>query len=461
MNRSNFLASSTFRLALLYVILFTVSVLLIFSLIYWSSVRYMAAQSDSAIQTEIQTLSERYETRGVPGLRRLILDRITRQQPTGSSLYLLSDPLGRPIVGNISRWPQVSPEEGWLNFNLDTSDRDDPELHPARARRFQLSGGFQLLVGQDIHELKSAQRRIITALSWGVILTLVLGLAGGFFISRTMLARLEIINETSQRIIAGDMKQRIPVSPRQDEFDRLSGNLNQMLDQIQKLMDGIRQVSDNIAHDLKTPLFRLRQKLEAMNVEAGSSGGHTEALQGALAEADRLLNLFNALLRIARLESESRKTAMTMLSLSELAGDVAELYEPLAEEKSQSLSVETPKSISLFADRDMLFQALANLLDNAVKYTPEGGDIRLSLSSQEYSVSIRVCDSGPGVALDQREKVFHRFYRTDTSRSTPGNGLGLSLVKAVVRLHDGRVSLLDNHPGLCVEVSLPRRNPEH
>ena len=461
MNRSSFLASSTFRLALLYVILFTVSVLLIFTLIYWSSVRYMASQSDSAIQTEIQTLSERYENRGVPGLRRLILDRITRQQPTGSSLYLLSDPLGRPIVGNISRWPQVNAEDGWLNFNLDTSDRDDPELHPARARRFQLSGGFHLLVGQDIHELKSAQRRIITALSWGVILTLVLGLAGGFFISRTMLARLEIINETSQRIIAGDMKQRIPVSPRQDEFDRLSDNLNHMLDQIQELMDGIRQVSDNIAHDLKTPLFRLRQKLEAMNVEAGSSADHTEALQGALAEADRLLNLFNALLRIARLESQSRKTAMTMLSLSELAGDVAELYEPLAEEKRQSLSVETPQSISLFADRDMLFQALANLLDNAVKYTPEGGNIRLSLSSQEYSVSIRVCDSGPGVALDQREKVFHRFYRTDTSRSTPGNGLGLSLVKAVVRLHDGRVSLLDNDPGLCVELSLPRMNPEH
>ena len=461
MNRSNFLASSTFRLALLYVILFTVSVLLIFSLIYWSSVRYMASQSDSAIQTEIQTLSERYETRGVPGLRRLILDRITRQQPTGSSLYLLSDPLGRPIVGNISRWPQVNAEDGWLNFNLDTSDRDDPELHPARARRFQLTGGFQLLVGQDIHELKSAQRRIITALSWGVILTLVLGLAGGFFISRTMLARLEIINETSQRIIAGDMKQRIPVSTRQDEFDRLSGNLNRMLDQIQELMDGIRQVSDNIAHDLKTPLFRLRQKLETMNVEAGSTADHNQALQDALVEADRLLNLFNALLRIARLESESRKTVMTMLSLSELAGDVAELYEPLAEEKNQSLSVETPQSISLLADRDMLFQALANLLDNAVKYTPEGGAIRLSLSSQAHSVSIRVCDSGPGVALDQREKVFHRFYRTDTSRSTPGNGLGLSLVKAVVRLHDGRVSLLDNHPGLCVELSLPRRTPQY
>ena len=175
----------------------------------------MATQSDAVIRTEIQTLAERYENRGVPGLRLLILDRITRQQPTGSSLYLLSDPLGRPIVGNISRWPQVVPEDGWFNFNLDTSDRDDPGLHSARARRFQLTGGFQLLVGQDIHELKSAQRRMITALSWGVVLTVLLGLAGGFFISRRMLARLEVINETSQRIIAGELERRVPVSSRQ------------------------------------------------------------------------------------------------------------------------------------------------------------------------------------------------------------------------------------------------------
>ncbi len=178
-------------------------------------------------------------------------------------------------------------------------------------------------------------------------------------------------------------------------------------------------------------------------------------MQDTLAEADRLLNLFNALLRIARLESESSRTAKTTLSLSELVDDVAELYEPLAEERHQSLSVETPRPISIHADRDMLFQALANLLDNAVKYTPKGGDIRLSLSSQEGFVHIRVCDSGPGVALQEKEKVFHRFYRTDTSRSTPGNGLGLSLVKAVIRLHEGKVTLRDNHPGLCVELSLP------
>jgi len=453
-NQNSFLASSTFRLTLLYVILFTVSVLALFSFIYWSSVRYMGTQSDAAIRTEIQTLAERYENRGVPGLRRLILDRITRQQPTGSSLYLLSDPLGRPIVGNISRWPQVIPDGGWLNFNLDTRDRDDPGLHPARARRFQLTGGFQLLVGQDIQELKAAQRRVIIALSWGVILTVLLGLAGGFFISRKMLARLEVINKTSQRIIAGELKHRVPVSVRGDEFDRLSGNLNQMLDQIQELMDGIRQVSDNIAHDLKTPLFRLRQKLESLTSRPSSDAEHRKELEDALAEADRLLNLFNALLRIARIESESTKTVMQHLSLSTLANDVAEFYEPLADEKQQNLTVNAEDPVVIMADRDMLFQALANLVDNAVKYTPVGGNINLTVWAKKDEARVAVCDSGPGIAPGEREKVFQRFYRTDVSRSTLGNGLGLSLVHAVTKLHNAKLTLHDNQPGLCVELAL-------
>ncbi|MCH1521700.1 MAG: HAMP domain-containing histidine kinase [Arenicellales bacterium] len=436
--------------------LFTVSVLLLFSFVYWSSVRYMASQSDAAIRTEIQTLAERYENHGVPGLRRLILDRITRQQPTGSSLYLLSDPLGRPIVGNISRWPKVSPEDGWFNFNLDTSDRDDPDLHLARARHFQLTGGFRLLVGQDIHELKSAQRGMITALGWGVVLTVLLGLAGGFFISRKMLARLEVINETSQRIIAGELERRVPVSSRQDEFDRLSANLNQMLDQIQELMDGIRQVSDNIAHDLKTPLFHLRQKLESLVSRESSDESNSQELQAALNEADRLLNLFNALLRIARLESESARTIKQPLSLPDLVYDVAELYEPLSDEKHQHLSVNVQSPVSILADRDMLFQALANLVDNAVKYTPEGGNIDLAVTAEAYGGSVSVCDRGPGITSTEREKVFQRFYRVDVSRSTPGNGLGLSLVRAVIHLHNGTLTLRDNHPGLCVQVTLPR-----
>ena len=455
MIQNKFIASSTFRLALLYVTLFAASVLLLFSFIYWSSVRYMAAQSDAGIQTEIQTLSDRYERAGMPGLRRLILDRITRQQPTGSSLYILTDPTGRHVVGNISRWPTVEPEDGWLNFRLETRDRDNPETHPARAKKFQLSGGFRLLVGEDIQELKAAQRQIIIALGWGVVLTLVLGLAGGFFMSRRMLTRLETINQTSQNIIDGDLKSRVPVSARGDEFDRLAINLNQMLDQIQELMESIKQVSDNIAHDLKTPLFRLRQHLESLSKLSEISPEHTQALVQSLSEADRLLGLFNALLRIARIESEAVKKALQPVKLADLARDLAELYEPLAEEKHQALDVVIQQSPTVIGDQDMLFQALANILDNAIKYTPAHGIIQVTVAEDANQAIICICDNGPGIQADDHEKVFQRFVRLDHSRSKPGNGLGLSLARALLHLHDATVELSSNHPGLCVKVEMP------
>lgn len=455
MNLTSFLSSSTFRIALLYVALFTASVLVLFSFIYWSSVRYMADQSDAAIRTEINTLSERYEHRGLAGLRHLISNRIDRQQPTGTSIYLLTDPLGRVIVGNINRWPKVAVQDGWLSFNLEARDHDESGLHPARARQFQLTGGFRLLVGQDIQELNAARLRVITALGWGVALTLVLGLAGGFFISRRMLTRIDSINDTSQRIMAGDLGRRVPVGSRGDEFDQLSSNLNRMLDQIQELLDGIRQVSDNIAHDLKTPLSRLRQRLESLRESSALESEQARALEQAINEADRLLGLFNALLRIARIESESISTDIQPLVLSQLATDVVELYEPLAEEKHQKLKLlESTQSI-VHADRDMLFQALANVLDNAVKYTPVGGIIEVNISHHGSQPVLSVCDSGPGIAEADQDKVFQRFYRGDVSRSSAGNGLGLSLVSAVTRHHGARVSLAGNDPGLCVKLIFP------
>ena len=455
-NLTSFLRSSTFRITLLYVALFTASVLVLFSFIYWSSVRYMADQSDAAIRSEIHTLSERYENRGLPGLRHLISDRIDRQQPTGTSIYLLTDPLGRVIIGNINRWPKVPVQDGWLNFNLETRDLDKPRLHPARTRQFQLAGGFRLLVGQDIQELNAARLRIITALGWGVALTLVLGLAGGFFISRRMLTRIDIINDTSQRIMAGDLNRRVPVDSRGDEFDQLSNNLNRMLDQIQELLDGIRQVSDNIAHDLKTPLSRLRQRLESLRESSALESDQARALEQAINEADRLLGLFNALLRIARIESESISTDVQPLALSQLATDVVELYEPLAEEKHQKLKLLGGAQLTVHADRDMLFQALANVLDNAVKYTPVGGIIEINMSNHGGQPVLSVCDSGPGIAEADQDKVFQRFYRGDASRSSAGNGLGLSLVSAVTRHHGARVCLAGNDPGLCVKLIFPQ-----
>ncbi len=452
MSRNKFLASSTFRLALLYVTLFTVSVLALFTFIYWSSARYMAAQSDAAMETEIRILSERYERSGVVGLRRLILERITRQQPTGSALYLLMDPLSRPVVGNISRWPAVEEKDGWLSFRLETRDRDDAQTHPARAKQFVLSGGFRLLVGEDIQELKAAERQIIVALSWGVILTLLLGLAGGSIIRRRKLPRLAVTNETSQRSVDGDLHRRVPVSHRGDEFDRLATHLNRMLDQIQELMEGIRQVSDNIAHDLKTPLSRLRQNLEEISTYRPDDPELSESLSHALHEADRLLGLFNALLRIARIESETVTPTLVDLSLADLVKDIVEFYEPLAEEKHQKLTLIIDAAPQLSADRDMLFQSFANLVDNAIKYTPIGGRIQLRVGSVDQKPWLSICDSGPGIPPEDHERVFQRFYRTDSSRSTPGNGLGLSLARAVLQLHGATITLRSNNPGLCVEI---------
>lgn len=454
MNRNSFLRSSTFRLALLYVALFSASVLLLFAFIYWSTARYTAEQTDGAIIAEIRTLAERYETRGLPGLRRLISDRVERQRPTGKSIYLLSDTRQRTIVGNIDRWPQVDEVDGWLNFELETGGTRRG-VHPARARQFQLVGGYRLLVGQDVNELKRVRLRIISSLGWGLLLTLALGLLGGMVMSRRMLHRLESINDTSQKIMDGDLGRRVPSRSSGDEFDQLADNLNRMLDQTESLMEGIRRVSDNIAHDLKTPLSRLRQRLEALSRHYSDDSIPKADLEAALQETDHLLDTFNALLKIARIESGPLRSDMQTVNLSTLAADVVELYEPLAEDKRQRLTFQSRSDPTVSGDRDMLFQAFANLIDNAIKYTPVGGIISVHCTSHDISTEFAVTDSGPGIPAEKREKVFQRFYRLDESRSTTGNGLGLSLVQAVASLHGATVSLTDAEPGLTVRFILP------
>ncbi len=459
MNQNNFVHSSTFRLALLYVALFSISVLLLFAFIYWSTARYTAEQTDKAIVAEIRSLAERYETRGLPGLRQLISSRIERQRPTGTSIYLLADARQRPIVGNINRWPRASEVEGWLNFELETKGTGK-DVHPARARQFRLVGGYQLLVGLDINELKKARLRVIHSLAWGLLLTLGLGLIGGVVMSRRMLNRLELINDTSQKIMDGDLARRVPSRGSGDEFDQLADHLNRMLDQTESLMEDIRRVSDNIAHDLKTPLSRLRQRLEALSRRYAEDSTHRADLEAALLEADHLLDTFNALLKIARIESGPRQANLKPVNLIKLAADVVELYEPLAEEKRQQLIFYRHHASNVIADRDMLFQAFANLLDNAIKYTPVGGIISVHCSSNDVSAELAVTDSGPGIPAGQREKVFQRFYRMDKSRSTTGSGLGLSLVQAVARLHGATVTLTDQVPGLTVRFVLPRFEDE-
>ncbi|MEA3292517.1 MAG: HAMP domain-containing sensor histidine kinase, partial [Pseudomonadota bacterium] len=267
--------------------------------------------------------------------------------------------------------------------------------------------------------------------------------------------QIESINTTSREIMSGDLSRRIPTRGSGDDFDLLAGNLNAMLDRIQALMEDVRRVSDNIAHDLRTPLARLRNRLELLKTDADADSPDSQAVEQAVAEADGLLATFNALLRIARIEAEQRREAFEQVALDTVVQDVAEFYEPLAEDKAQRLLLDLQPGIRLQGDRDLLFQALANLLDNAIKYTPRGGRIEISLQSSEIGVRLIVADNGPGIPVEAREKVLQRFFRMEESRTTPGNGLGLSLVAAVAKLHGITIRLEDNRPGLRVVWELP------
>ncbi len=445
------LRSFSFRLALTYMALFGTSVLLLLWFIYWSTAAYMSRQADATIAAEITGLEERYDMDGLAGLINVINERLSRK-PTGSSIYLLTTAINTPIAGNLNRWPTIQADkDGWLNFQLENAGLGKNKIHLARARSFTLSGDFHLLVGRDIYELEETQRRIIRALILGFVITLVLGGIGGFVLNRRVAKRLESINTTSREIIDGDLSRRIPRQHSGDEFDTLAGNLNVMLDRIEELMDDVRRVSDNIAHDLRTPLARLRNRLELLRAEQEKAAQDPTLAEQSISEADGLLKTFNALLRIAHIETRQRREAFCEIDMGALLHDVVELYEPLAEEKGQSLSLQADTNVRRQGDRDLLFQAMANLLDNAIKYTPIQGQIRISLDSSR----ITIADSGPGIPESERQQVFHRFYRLEKSRTTPGSGLGLSLVAAVAGIHGMTLRLEDNQPGLRVHCEFP------
>jgi len=454
------LRSSTFRLALLYMALFGASVLVLLIFIYWSTAATMARQADATIEAEVKGLQERYRLTGLSGLRNSITERISRR-PADSSIYLLVDRNFFPLVGNIDQWPGVEvDQEGWLDFRLEGVSKDESLSHRARARRFQLRGGFYLLVGRDIHELEETQRLIVRTLGWGLAITLVLALAGGSLMTRSMVRRIETINDTSGEIMSGDLARRIPTDGSGDDFDQLTERLNSMLDRIQASMDDVRRVSDNIAHDLRTPLARLRNKLEQMKNALAEGGPERTLAEEAVAEADALLATFKSLLRIARVESGERRAGFAQLDMSRLLQDVAELYEPVIEECGHKLSIDIEPSVQVNGDRDLLFQAIANLLDNAAKYTPPSGLIELKLHCKSGQAQIGVTDNGPGIPESLHDTVLQRFFRMEESRTTPGNGLGLSLVAAVAQIHDAELRLQDNGPGLRAILRLPAVSSE-
>jgi signal transduction histidine kinase len=441
------LDSSAFRLALLYMSLFGLSVMLLLGFIYWTTSLFMEQQTMETINAEIQGLSEQYKHLGLGGLIGVINQRIARD-PSGRSIYLLTDSRLKPLVGNLAEWPREnSSDETWFHFALS----DNPaENRAALARRFVLVGNFHMLVGRDISEKNAIQQKIIESLGWGLAMTIILGLLGGVLMSRSILSRIDLINRTSREIMRGDLTRRMPLNNTSDEFDQLAQNLNDMLDQIEQLMAGIRQVSDNIAHDLRTPLNRLRTRIEVTLIEKPDLSSYRKALEQTIAEADELLKTFNALLTIAQAEAGSSRGDFREVDLHTLARDVADLYEPLAEEKGLGFDIRLHPVPTVLGNRHLLAQALANLLDNAIKYTLPGGKIVLELRTEGGAPMISVSDDGPGIPREERARVLERFYRLEMSRCTPGSGLGLSLAAAVAKLHKAGLVLRDNMPGLSV-----------
>ena len=458
------LRTTAFKLTLVYLgifVLFAASLLGYFAL---NTRRLITEQITATVNGEVTGLSEQYSQ---GGLRRLVIVVDVRSRRPGSSLYLVTTPTGEGLAGNVSSLePGVLDRPGWLETNYHRLESPEGAEHRALVRVVQLAGGFHLLVGRDLDERERLFGIIVNAGKWSLALVIVLGLVGGFFVSRRVLSRIDAMTGTAQTIMAGDLSGRLPVAGSGDELDRLADNVNAMLERIEALMRGLKEVSDNIAHDLKTPLTRLRNRCEQALRSATGEASYRLALESTIAESDELIRTFDALLMIARAESGQARDNMTEFDASAIARDVGELYEPVAEEKGIALKVEAPVAAPVRGNRELVSQALANLIDNAIKYAGPNGklngmpaEIVVRADTEGERITLSVADRGPGIADADRARVVERFVRLEQSRSEPGSGLGLSLASAVARLHGGELKLEDNHPGLRSTIALPRVGP--
>ena len=465
MRPPDLLATTTFRLALIYFFLFAGSVIPVLGFIYWSTAGFMARQIDETLDAEVRGLEEQYRERQIAGLAEIIRQR---SADPGESVYLLTRADGTKLAGTLHHWPAVPDEPvGFITFPYTKRGAAGGEERYARGRFFLLSGGVKLLVARDVSQGAQVQAVITNSLIYALLMTAVLGLLGAALMSRNMMRRLETINKTSREIMGGDLSRRVPLEGTGDELDQLATNLNAMLDQIERLMGGMRTVTDNIAHDLRSPLTRLRNRLEVTLMDRLGAEDYRQAIEQTIDESDGLLKTFNALLSIASAEAGAVRERMGDLRLAELAADVVELYEPVAEERGIALAFRVEDDGRVRAHREIMGQALANLMDNAIKYSPAGGAIKVCVEpvpGEAGTLQFVVEDEGPGIPADARDRVRDRFVRLEASRNTPGSGLGLSLVSAVARLHEGALELEDarSEPpfGLKARLLVPRAHAQ-
>jgi signal transduction histidine kinase len=460
-------STTAFRAAAVAVAAYLVCAGLIVGLLLWQTNRILTDQVLETLSAEADLLAAEAKEGDTAELVRAVG---ARSQAGGPGLYFLADKDGKKLAGNLSRMPpelDADPAGGVFRYASDGTFPSDDRLGVAIP--VELGPGLRLIVGRDIEDQRRFAGEMGSAYLIGLGFLSLTGLIAGLVISRLVLRRIEAINVSTRQIMEGDLSQRITVTGAKDEFDVLATNLNAMLDRIEALMSGLREVSDNIAHDLKTPLTRLRNQAEAALRDARGAQACREGLEHTIERADELIKTFNALLLVARLEAGVLEENAETFDVGQLVRDVAELYEPVAEERGLQLGLDVAAGAQLNANRQLVGQAVANLIDNAIKYSAKAikdgthasePAISIGLREQEDAVAITVADHGPGIAAEDRERVLKRFVRLEKSRTEPGTGLGLSLVQAVARLHGGTVGLEDNRPGLRVVLTLPKRLPE-
>lgn len=438
------LKTPSFRLAALSALLFSLIAMLVFGLIYWASTRFIERQIDQSLLIEMASL----ESQGQADMAQVIAERLSAPS-TREFIYLLQDRDGQRMAGNL---PPQAVIEGWQNFEIPDQTSKDGDPTQLRAFAKRLANGGLLLVARDMDELDELTDFMENSFAIGFAVTLAVALGAGMLLGRNFLRRLDKVNASVGSIMAGELHRRIPVGSGHDEFSTLSVNLNHMLDRIQELMEGMQQVTNDIAHDMRTPLSRLRQRLERARITARSVEEFEQTVDAALEDVAGLQDMFGALLRIAQIESKARRAGFQSVDLSELAQTIFETYQPVAEDGGRSLTAEIEPGVTLPGDQQLLSQLLVNLVENALCHTPAGSMIRISVKRAGGVALLSVADNGPGIPETERPKVLRRFYRMDASRHSTGFGLGLSMVSAIAGLHHGQILLEDNQPGLRVSI---------
>jgi signal transduction histidine kinase len=442
--------SAGVRLATLYAMVFGVSAAALVAFLWWATAGLLDRQVEVAIRADAVALSERWDEGGLPALVATIRERLLGNVDD-DAIYLLEDRQGDVVTGNLQSWPAgVTRADAWYELLVERAG----VRSLARVQRYDLPGGYRLLVGRDVRTRAQLRRVLEDALFWSMLVVVVLGVLGAVLVRSLFRRMVANVSATAGAIAAGDLTRRVRVTGRGDEFDRVAETINDMLDRIARLMDGVKQVSNAIAHDLRTPIARARARLEDAGAHARNEEDLRAAVERATADLDGVDSVFQALLRIAEIEAGARRSAFAALDLTTLLTDLAELYGAVAEERDITLTLHADPPLPAWGDRELIQQAVANLLDNAVKFSPEGAEITLRASTRPGVVRISVGDRGPGIPEEDRNRATERFYRGETARHTPGSGLGLALVQAVAQLHGGALLLEDNQPGLCAVLVL-------